>query len=225
MVIQTQKALFKDKATLMLRALLKEPKRRWTVRELMQKCNVSAGLISKSVSHLYDMGIAEIERGRNGYIQLTKPKELLRAWIANYDFSVNTVESLYSPNENILPSLKAFFVKKEWNYALTLHSGANLLTNYVNDENIYLYVANKSSHTIVQEIQDRLGFKQLKQGGNIHFIAPYYKKSIWYGLQMIRGYSVVSTLQLYLDLYHFAPRGREHAEHLKNLLEKEKQFL
>lgn len=225
MVIQTQKALFKDKATLILRALLKEPKRRWTVRELIQECNVSAGLISKSASHLYDMGIAEIERGRNGYIQLTKPKELLRNWIANYDFSVNTVESLYSPNENVLPSLKAFFVKKGWDYALTLHSGANLLTNYVNDENTYLYIANESSHAIVQETQDRLGFKQLKQGGNIHFIAPYYKNSIWYGLQTIRGYSVVSNLQLYLDLYHFAPRGREHAEYLKELLEKEKQFL
>jgi hypothetical protein len=37
--------------------------------------------------------------------------------------------------------------------------------------------------------------------------------------QMVRGYSVVSNLQLYLDLYGFQPRGREQAEALKKMLE------
>lgn len=225
MTTQSQKALFKDKATLILRALLKEPKRPWTVRELIKECGVSAGLISKSAGYLYELGIAEIERGRNGYIQLTKPKELIKEWVAGYDFSLNTIESLYAPNENVLPTLKAFFIKKGWDYALTSHSGANLLTNYVSDGNIYLYVAEKIIQMVVRETQDRLGFKQLKQGGNIHFVKPYYKNSIRNGLQTIRGYSVVSNLQLYLDLYHFAPRGREHAEYLKEVLEKEKKSL
>lgn len=224
MATQAQKALFKDKTTLVLRVLLKNPKRPWTVRELINECGVSAGLISKSTGTLYDLGMAEIERGRNGYIQLTKPKELLREWVASYDFSLNTVESLYTPSNTTLLTLKAFFEKKGWNYALTLHGGANCLTNYVSDENVFVYLPHKIFSSVIKEAQDRLGFKQLKQGGNVHFVKPYYKNSVMHESQIIRGYQVVSNLQLYLDLYHFVPRGREHAEYLKELLEKEKRF-
>jgi hypothetical protein len=46
-----------------------------------------------------------------------------------------------------------------------------------------------------------------------------YKNSVFLGKRKIRGASVVSNLQLYLDLYRFKPRGREHAEFLKERLE------
>jgi len=57
------------------------------------------------------------------------------------------------------------------------------------------------------------------RGGNFHIIRPYYKNSVFFSRQKIKGFAVVSNLQLYLDLYHFHPRGREHAEYLKKLLE------
>jgi predicted NodU family carbamoyl transferase len=43
--------------------------------------------------------------------------------------------------------------------------------------------------------------------------------------QTIKGYKVVSNLQLYLDLYNFKPRGREHAEYLKKAFEEKGKSL
>ena len=226
MALKTQKGLFADKATLILRSLLKNPSKEWIMRDLVEECGVSIGLVSKVIGFLNELGYVEVERGRNGYIKIVNPKAVLNDWVQHYDFSLNTVLSLYSPDKDSLGKLKAFLVKKGLaeSYALTLHSGANLLTNYVNDENSYLYLADKSFEKTANAMQDRLGFKRLLHGGNVHLIQPYYKNSIFYDCQTIRGFRVVSNLQLYLDLYHFAPRGREHAQYLKELLEKEKRF-
>ena len=74
-------------------------------------------------------------------------------------------------------------------------------------------------------MRERLELKELVRGGNIHIISPYYKTSAFFNTQRIKGYTVVSNLQLYLDLYHFQPRGREHAEYLiKQLKEKGAKF-
>jgi hypothetical protein len=65
-----------------------------------------------------------------------------------------------------------------------------------------------------------LELKELVRGGNIHIVRPLYKKSVFYGARTIKGHKVVSDLQLFLDLYGYKPRGREHAEYLKKTLEK-----
>jgi len=226
MTLKTQKGLFADKATLILRTLLKNPTKEWVMRDLVKECEVSIGLVSKVIGFLSEFGYVKVERGRNGYIKIVNPKSILNDWVQHYDFSLNTVLSLYTPDKDPLSKLKTFLIKKGLaeSYALTLHSGANLLTNYVSDENSYLYLADKAFEKTAREMQDRLGFKRLLHGGNVHLIQPYYKNSVFYDCQTIRGFRIVSSLQLYLDLYHFAPRGREHAEYLKELLEKEKSF-
>ena len=65
----------------------------------------------------------------------------------------------------------------------------------------------------------QLDLKELVRGGNVHFIRPRYKESVFFNARIIKGYRVVAPLQLFLDLYHFQPRGREHADYLKNQLE------
>lgn len=227
MVSQAQKGLFADKGTLVLRALLETPKKKWVVRELTEKCGVSLGLVSRTIRFLNELGYGTVERGRNGCLALTKPGEVLKDWVAHYDFSLNKISSLYSPDRNILLKLKTFLVKRglEKKYALTLHSGANLITNYVNDQSVYVYLESEVSPKVVKEARDRLGLKQLVHGGNVHLIQPYYKNSVFYGCQTLRGFKVVSNLQLYLDLYHFSPRGREHADYLREILERKEKFL
>ena len=71
---------------------------------------------------------------------------------------------------------------------------------------------------ILGALRLELDLKELKKGGNICLTKPYYKNSVFFGVQIIRGYPVVSNLQLYLDLYHFPQRGREHAEYLLRVL-------
>ena len=42
-------------------------------------------------------------------------------------------------------------------------------------------------------------------------MTPYYGRAAFFGAESIRGMSVVSPLQLYLDLVHFPLRGPEAA--------------
>ena len=90
---------------------------------------------------------------------------------------------------------------------------------FVRAEDIFIYMNLKDWKKDILDFRQKLDLKELVRGGNIHLIRPFYKNSIFFNTQKIKGYTVVSNLQLYLDLYNFQPRGREQAEHLRNLLE------
>jgi hypothetical protein len=202
--------------------MLHDPDREWKVRDFMEKCRTSVGLASRTLSFLDKLGFVErVNRGRRGYTRLIKKKELLELWVENYDFSLNKVESFYSPDEKILEKVRSFLGERNLDefYALTLHAGANFITFYMVTEDIHIYLNHDSFYEIISEIQDRVLLKQLVTGGNVHFVYPYYRNSTFHNVREIAKYRVVSNLQLYLDLYNFSPRGREHAEYLKNVLE------
>ncbi|MBI5299150.1 MAG: Rrf2 family transcriptional regulator, partial [Deltaproteobacteria bacterium] len=172
MVTPYQKGLFADKSTLILRSLLQKSEKQWRTRELAEQCGISQGLVSRTVVYLEKLGYAQTQKGRNGYIRLVDVEGLLKDWVSIYDFSLNSIVSLYSPDENALSKLKTFLLKQggENCYALTLHTGANLMTNYVRDPNIYVYLLGIHPYHTAKELQMQLGFKKLVQGGNVHLI-------------------------------------------------------
>ena len=222
MTAQMKRSLFRDKSTLILREMLHDPDREWKVRDFVEKCKVSVGLASRTLSFLDKLGFVErVNRGRRGYTRLIKKKELLELWVKNYDFSLNKVQSFYSPDEKMLEKVRSFLGGKGLDefYALTLHTSANLITSYMFTEDIHIYLNHNSFYEIISEMQDRVLLKQLFRGGNVHFVYPYYRNSAFHNGREIAAYRIVSNLQLYLDLYNFLPRGREHADYLKNVLE------
>jgi len=223
MTVQINRSLFRDKSTLILREMLHAPDREWKVRDLVKKCRISIGLASRTLSFLDKLGFVErVNQGRIGYTRLIKKKELLELWLKNYDFSLNKVYSFYSPDKKILGKVRNFFREKGLDefYALTLHTGTNLITSYMLTEDIHIYLNHYNFYKIISEMQDRILLKQLVVGGNVHFVYPYYRNSVFHNVRKITKYRVVSNLQLYLDLYNFAPRGREHSEYLRNVLER-----
>ncbi len=222
MPIQIEKSLFSDTSTLVLREMFRDLAMKWKVRDFTKKCNISLGLVSRTLSFLDELGFVErVKQGRKGYTLLVKKKELLELWLKNYDFSLNKIRSFYSFDERILEKIRNFLGQRDLDesYALTLHVGANLITSYMITEEIHIYLNHPSFYEIISEMQDRILLKQLVKGGNVHFVYPYYKRSVFHHLRQIATYKVVSNLQLYLDLYNFAPRGREHADYLRNMLE------
>jgi len=228
MAVQINRSLFRDKSTLILREILHAPDREWKVRGLVKKCRISIGLASRTLSFLDKLGLVErVNQGRIGYTRLIKKKELLELWIKNYDFSLNKTQSFYSPDKKILGKVRNFLKEKGLDefYALTLHTGANLITSYMLTEDIHIYLNHYNFYKIISEMQDRVLLKQLVAGGNVHFVYPYYRNSVFHNVRKITKYRVVSNLQLYLDLYNFAPRGREHAEYLRNVLERKGEII
>jgi len=212
------KNIFADKATLILREMLCHPQKKWVTRGFTGRGGVSIGMSQAVLEAMARLGYIErIKRGPASYTILTDAKRLIENWKKGYSFELNEVDTYYTPDKNILTKLKNYL--KDRQYALTLHTGANLRTFFVKTDHVYMYFESQNWNKDILDMRQRFDLKELVRGGNIHFIRPYYKKSVFFNSQMINGYKVVSNLQLYLDLFNFRPRGREHAEYLKKLLE------
>ncbi|HSA30506.1 MAG TPA: type IV toxin-antitoxin system AbiEi family antitoxin [Candidatus Omnitrophota bacterium] len=219
-----KKNIFADKATLILRKMLQEPDRKWVVRDFNGPEGVSLGLTQQVLEIIAQKGYAErIKKGPESHTVLTYPDKLIKEWTQFYKFELNTVKTYYTHDQDILKKMKA--VLNNHTYALTLHSGANLLTSYVKTDQVYIYLRTDNWDKDILNVRQKLDLKELVSGGNVHFIEPYYKTSTFANSQKIEGYSVVSNLQLFLDLYHFQPRGREQSEFLKEKLEQEGKTL
>lgn len=212
------KNIFADKATLVLRKMIRDPDKKWVVRDFVGPHSVSLGMAQQVLEVMARRGYVErIKKGPESYTILTNRKRLIEDWLKKYQFELNEISTYYSPEKDILKKIGVDL--EEDKYALALHTGANLITNFVRTDHIYFYLNTQTWDKDILEIRQRLELKELVKGGNIHMINPYYKNSVFFNIQKIKRYRVVSNLQLYLDLYNFQPRGREHAEYLKETLE------
>ena len=218
------KMLLGDKANTIIRAMLSQPYRKWVARDFEKEFSVGRARAAAVLSIMRKKGfVGGIRSGRLAHSILQNGKSLLEEWLKFYNFELNKVHLYYSPHGDILPRLKVFFGTKKMptGYALTLHTGANLITNYVNTPAVYCYLRGEKFNAVSLDLRQALDLKELKKGGNFYLIKPYYKNGVFFNNQTIKGYNVVSDLQLYLDLYNFPQRGRDHAEYLLKILKEE----
>ena len=221
---QKMKNIFSDKATIIPRKMLQHPQREWVVRDFTGPDGISLGMAQSVLEAMAKKGYVErIKRGPDSHTVLTNKDMLITDWLKEYEFELNTVDSYYSTDKKILEKTKGLLRGKR--YALTLHTGANLTTSFVKTDEIYLYLQLVDWNKEMLDLRQKLDLKELVRGGNFHIIRPHYKNSVFFNRQKIKGFAVVSNLQLYLDLYHFQPRGREHVEYLKKLLEEKGKSL
>ncbi len=218
------KILLSDKATIMIRAMLSQPDRKWVARDFEREYGVGRARAATVLSTLRKKGfVGGIRSGRLAHSVLQNKEELLDEWLKVYKFERNEAYLYYSAQGDVLSRLKSYFASKKQGmaYALTLHTGANFITHYVNTPTMYCYLPAKNFNNASLDLRQVLDLKELKRGGNFCLIKPYYKTAVFFNTQKIKGYNVVSDLQLYLDLYHFLQRGREHAEYLLKTLKEE----
>jgi hypothetical protein len=216
--------IFADKASLVLRRMIREPGRRWVVRNFVGLDGVSQGLAQDVLEAVEAMGYAERTRkGRASFTLLTNPDMLIAEWVKAYSVSRNEIRTFYLPYPDAIKRIKNALVGLP--YAFTLHAGANFLTSWVKTEHIHLYLDDTAEPDLFLNVRQRLGLKELVNGGNVHIIRPYYGHSVYFNSQKIKGYPIVSKLQLYIDLYNYQPRGREHAERLKAITSERGEFL
>jgi hypothetical protein len=216
--------IFSDKATIVIRAMLSQPDKKWVVRDYENEFGVGRTMSAAVLSSLRKRGfIGGIRSGRLAYNVMQNSKALLDEWLKFYNFEMNKIYIYYSAPQNMLPRLKKYFAAKKnpCGYALTLHTGANLITNYVNTPTVYCYLKGDAFDDVSLDLRQSLDLKELKNGGNFYLIKPYYKNGVFLDNQTIKGYNIVSSLQLYLDLYHFPQRGRDHAQYLLKTLKEE----
>jgi hypothetical protein len=218
------KNVFADKATLVARKMLINPKKKWVVRNFTGQGQLSLGMAQEVLDTMEKRGYVErIKKGPRSYTVLTNKENLIADWLKAYQFDLNKIYTYYTPDRDILKRIKEHL--KDDQYALTMHTGANLITTFVKTEDVSFYLHSSDRNKDILALRQKLGLKELVRGGNIHIIKPFYKTTVFLNKQKIKGLNVVSNLQLYLDLYNFQPRGREHAEYFKKLLEEKGKHL
>jgi hypothetical protein len=213
--------IFSDKASLVLRALLREPDRQWTVPDLAA-LGVSFGMASIVLNEAERAGYVERLRiGPGSFSRLLAPEALLADWLQHYRFDRNLHTWYYYPGNDFLEKCIVFLQDQGIKYSLTLFSASRLVSPYVKDERDFLYidVEPQAAPAFLRRIETTLDLKVLAKGGNVCFALPFYKSSVFSQTQEIKGYKRVSNLQLYLDLMGFPPGGPEEAQFLKKFWE------
>lgn len=210
------KNIFSDRSSLVLRALLREPEKKWTLPDLTKE-GVSLGLASDVLSKAEVQGYIErAAKGPESYSRLIRKDDLLKDWLNAYSFEQNDQAYYLSTDKDFLKNCTQYLSQKKKAFALTLYSASRLISPYVKDDRhfIYLDLGREEVAAFLKQIETQLNLYKLVQGGNVCFVSPYYRSSVFKASKKIKRYPVVSNLQLYLDLMTFPPTGSEEAQHL-----------
>ena len=202
---------FSDKASLILRELMKNRNRQWGIRELAQKLALDPGYVSRMAKSLEASGY--VTRG-NRKLNIRSPKEILEDWVRFFDFKKNELNPFFvqaSSVDSILQHLHKIKIARKMKYALSVQAGASLVAPYAVYKEVHLYVENRQG---IEYFIEKLDLRGAPQGANLVLMLPYYKHSVFYDSREIDGLRVVSDIQLYLDLYNYPVRGREQAAYL-----------
>jgi hypothetical protein len=83
---------FSDKASLILRVLLSEKRRRWGVREMAERVGLDPGFVSRMARELESRGYAA---RLDSKIELLLPEQVLEDWARDYSYRKNRAESFF----------------------------------------------------------------------------------------------------------------------------------
>jgi hypothetical protein len=201
------RSFYSPKAERILRALLTEPCRSWKLQELAAAANVSLGQAHNVKTLLHDR--EWLTAGPNG-LQLREPGKLLDEWAGNYDFSRSVKHNFHSlrPCRETEELIGALGTSERIRYAFTGFSAAARIAPHTRYQRVHAYVDPERVLTMAEAAD----LKRVATGANVVLLTPY-DEGVYYNTQD-EGHSVVSPVQLYLDLRALAGRGEDAAEFL-----------
>ncbi len=208
--------IFSPKASRVLRVLLIDPFKGWTIEGLSKESKVSLGFTHAVVMSLIDQG--HVDRDDRYELNVSDPVRLLQRWAAfnNYT-SMNTFLNYHTFERDIEVFISKMKELSSAGYALTVLAGANLIAPYVRPTTIHFYIKERDKAV---SIAQQLDLRPTEKGGNVSMVLPY-DEGVFYGLTKIGEVSVVSKVQLYVDLFNYPARGEEAAGVLLESLEKD----
>ena len=207
---KTLRSLSTPKASQVIRAILTQSKRVFQVTELAKASEVSPAQAYKVANLLELKGFARRDPSRK--VVLTNPGGLLEAWASSLDFKRNRTVPAFSLErtpEAIMKVIAKAADMGERRYAFTMFAGASLVAPSTRFYDVTFYIPDG-----VGWWMDRLDLKGVETGSNLQLVVPR-DPGVFTNAQVIRGYSVVSNIQLYADLLTNPARGREQAETIR----------
>ena len=215
--MRTVSNIFEIKATRILRCLLVNMGREWTVREVAQEAGTSVGYTHAVLTAIANMKY--VGRNEKNKLLLLNAEILLKRWAAYYQYTyANTFLQYYTFEKEIDSFLRRFGEKlKTEEYALTSFSGAWLVSPYVRPADVHFYVKKAQQ---VERIAGLLDIKPTAGAGNVKIVVPY-DGGVFYGARSVEGIKIVSNVQLFIDLWNYSSRGEDAAKSVYEVIEKE----
>lgn len=202
-------SLFSPKSSRVIRCLLSDPKRSWTLKGLATETGVSIGLIHRIATGLENNFFAKKELRS---FKLEDPARLLEAWREEYyRRSPRWARYIFrtAAINDALAMLKRAANHHGVRYTLTGPSGASLISSYLAPAALHLYV-----DVLRKEFLEEIKADQISSEGNL-LIRVVEQENEFIGSRQVKGFYIVSDLQLYLDLWAMGGRGQEAAEELR----------
>lgn len=200
--------IFAPKSSRVLRVLLVDYGRDWNERDIAKVAKVSRGLAHYVCRTLVELGY--VARNEQHRLVLVDPLRLLKRWAAYHQYDRMNKFLHYYAFEREIDQFLQNFARIDLEYAASTLIGAWLVAPYVRPVDLHFYVPNP---LVAEEIAKRLELNPIPRGGNIKFVLPY-DEGVFYGVHNVKDINVVSSIQLYVDLYNFPARGEEAASHL-----------
>jgi len=210
--------LFASVSSRITRVLLVNPKKTWFLNELSKEASVSLGQVHKVVGRMIDEEF--LEWGLNKKLVLKNPTQLLKAWKSVYPLYKQQKFSFFSFEQDLSKVAETLIKKmKKDSFALSFFNGADLVAPFIRGVNkVQLYVKNIKD---VKNLEELLKLQAVDNGANVEVYIPY-DKGVFYKPQTASiskevSVPIVSSVQLYMDLFNNPARGEEQAEHLREL--------
>jgi hypothetical protein len=204
------KSLFAPKACRVLRILLYGPLRSWKTVELANESDVSTGWVSAVRQQLIAREWAVSDS--KGF-RVSNPNAVLEAWAAVDRWKARTDVHEYSllltdPTE-IAKSLKDFSGDRR--HAFTQWFAGWLRHPYTAPQIVTAYIDDFPDQ---KTIEAQLLARRVEEGGRLWLVRPS-DPGVFLRSQSVQGFSLVSDVQIYLDLLAAGRRGDEQATEIK----------
>lgn len=209
--------IFELKSTRILRCLLVNVGRDWTVRELAKEAGTSVGYTHAVLTAITNMHYV----GRNDANRLSviDADILLKRWAAYYQYNyANIFLQFYTFEQEIdtfIPRIAKKLADEE--YALTSLAAAWIVSPYVRPVDVHFYVKTREKADQIAKILD---IKPTAGTGNVKIVIPP-DNGVFYGLRLIEGAKIVSNVQLFVDLWNYSSRGEDAAKRIYEVFEKD----
>ena len=209
------KNIFEPRASRILRCLLTNPGEAWNIRGLAKEAQVSVGYTHAVTVSLLDLGY--VIRNEVNLIEATDPVKLLERWASYHQFfHENKLLECYTFEreiERIIEKTRSL----ESDHALTTLAGAYLVSPYVRPTVVDLYVRDEGQS---RSIMEKLDLKPTPRDGNVRMVLPY-DEGVFYKTRKVDDVSIVSNVQLYVDLINYPARGEEAAQAILSTIRSE----
>jgi hypothetical protein len=203
--------VFAPKSSRIVRAMLLEPQRSISQRELARRTGLDEGFTSRVVRKLEADQM--VERDAEGAVRLVSPDDVLEGWRESYDFSKHRTiggHATARSGAELLATVGATLNAKKLDYAATGLAGAWLMTKFAAFRLVTIFVPEEPSENLLKAI----GFRREERGANLWFTVPN-DEAVFTGTSDVDGVQCVHPIQAYLDLNSQPERSAEAAQELR----------